>query len=99
MENNMNNLYKNTDGIIYGFGAWQTVPEGMTKLTQKEYDAHVNPKPTPEQALAEKMTEAKQYLDSTDHKFYGDYELKEGEDLTPIRLARSEARAFIRDNQ
>jgi hypothetical protein len=95
----MNNLYKNTDGNIYGFDAWQTVPKGMTKLTQKEYEAHVNPKPTPDQLLAEKMTEAKRYLDDTQHKFGSDYELKDGEDLTPIILKRSELRAFIRANQ
>ena len=36
------------------------------------------------------------YLDDTDHKFYGDYEPKVGEDLEPIRAKRSEARAFVR---
>ncbi len=39
------------------------------------------------------------YLVDTDHKFYGDYELKVGEDLEPIRAKRSEARAFIRANK
>ena len=39
------------------------------------------------------------YLDDTDHKFYGDYEPKAGEDLEPIRAKRSEARAFIRANK
>ncbi len=39
------------------------------------------------------------YLDDTDHKFYGDYEPKVGEDLEPIRTKRSEARAFIRANK
>ena len=39
------------------------------------------------------------YLDDTDHKFYGDYELKVGEDLEPIRAKRSEARAFVRANE
>ena len=39
------------------------------------------------------------YLDDTDHKFYGDYEPKVGEDLEPIRAKRSEARAFIRANK
>ena len=36
------------------------------------------------------------YLEDTDHKFYGDYEPKVGEDLEPIRTKRSEARAFVR---
>ena len=39
------------------------------------------------------------YLDDTDHKFYGDYEPKVGEDLEPIRAKRSEARAFVRANE
>ena len=41
----------------------------------------------------------KDYLDDTDHKFYGDYEPKVGEDLEDIRAKRSEARAFVRDNK
>ena len=39
------------------------------------------------------------YLDDTDHKFYGDYEPKVGEDLEGIRTKRSEARAFVRVNK
>ena len=38
------------------------------------------------------------YLDNTDHKFYGDYEPKVGEDLELVRTKRSEARAFVRAN-
>ena len=39
------------------------------------------------------------YLDDTDHKFYGDYEPKGGEDLELIKVKRSEARAFVRANK
>ena len=39
------------------------------------------------------------YLDDTDHKFYGDYEPKVDEDLETIRAKRSEARDFIRANE
>ena len=39
------------------------------------------------------------YLDDTDHKFYGDYEPKAGEDLEIVRTKRSEARAFVRANE
>ena len=39
------------------------------------------------------------YLVDTDHKFYGDYEPKVGEDLEDIRAKRSEARAFVRANK
>ena len=39
------------------------------------------------------------YLEDTDHKFYGDYEPKLDEDLEAIRTKRSEARAFVRANK
>ena len=39
------------------------------------------------------------YLDDTDHKFYGDYEPKLGENLELVRTKRSEARAFVRANE
>ena len=39
------------------------------------------------------------YLVDTDHKFYGDYEPKVGEDLELVRAKRSEARAFVRTNK
>ncbi len=49
--------------------------------------------------LNAQIAEAKQYLDDTDHKFYGDYEPKVGEDLEIVRTKRSEARAFVRANE
>ena len=39
------------------------------------------------------------YLDNTDHKFYGDYEPKADENLEAISTKRSEARAFVRANK
>ena len=39
------------------------------------------------------------YLEDTDHKFYGDYEPKVDEDLELVRTKRSEARAFVRTNK
>ena len=51
------------------------------------------------QEIARKVAEAKAYLAATDHKFYGDYEPKAGEDLTVIIEKRSEARAFVRENK
>ena len=41
----------------------------------------------------------KDYLEDTDHKFYGDYEPKVDEDLELVRTKRSEARAFVRANK
>ena len=40
-----------------------------------------------------------EYLDDTDHKFYGDYESKVDEDLEIERAKRSEARAYVRANK
>ena len=46
-----------------------------------------------------KIQEAKQYLASTDHKFYNGYKPKEGEDLAAIEAKRDEAREYIRMNE
>ena len=54
------------------------------------------PEPTQEQLAQQAKAKAQTYLDKTDHKFYGDYEPKEGEDLEAIRLKRSEARTLLR---
>mgnify|MGYP003451823951 CR=1 FL=1 len=51
------------------------------------------------QEINTKVTEAKQYLDDTEHKFNMDYEPKVGEDLELVRTKRSEARAFVRANK
>ena len=40
-----------------------------------------------------------EYLDDTDHKFYGDYESNVDEDLEIVRAKRSEARAYVRANK
>ena len=52
-----------------------------------------------QQELLVKINEAKQYLASTDHKFYNGYKPKEGEDLVEIERLRDEAREFIRVNK
>ena len=101
MENKMN-LYKNNQNEIFGLSPLDidnNRHEGLTKLTAKEVEAHLNPVKTDEKNLIIKIQEFKSYLNDTDHKFYGDYELKPNEDLEPIRLKRSEAREFIRANE
>lgn len=48
------------------------------------------------------ISEYKDYLSKTDHKFYNDYELKDGEtlkDIEEIRSKRKIARDYIRDNE
>lgn len=52
-----------------------------------------------EQDLISEINEAKKYLTKTDHKFYGGYKPKEGEDLVEIERLRDEAREFIRANE
>ena len=59
---------------------------------------------TSEERLEKKYTilmceVSKEYLNKTDHKFYGDYEPKVYEDLELVRTKRSEARAFVRANK
>ena len=51
------------------------------------------------QEINAKVQEAKQYLQSTDHKFYLGYKPKEGEDLVAIEAKRDEAREYIRMNE
>ena len=91
--------FKDTQGNIYAVSPIQTPKKEWVALTKKETEAHLNPQPTTEQILAEQIAEAQTYLDRTDHKFYGDYEVKPDEDLEPIRINRSTARALIRDNE
>ena len=59
----------------------------------------INEEKVQEQELQIKINEAKQYLASTDHKFYIGYKSKEGEDLVEIERLRDEAREFIRANE
>ena len=49
--------------------------------------------------LDSKIQEAKQYLISTDHKFFNGYKPKPDEDLVAIEAKRDEAREFIRNNK
>ena len=51
------------------------------------------------QLINTKVQEAKQYLQSTDHKFYLGYKPKECEDLVAIEAKRDEAREYIRMNE
>ena len=75
--------------------------EEQTKPTKKEIDDEIL-RLVAQQELQQQIAEAKQYLNNTDHKFYGDYELKSDEtpeDLENIRVQRSIARTFIRENE
>ena len=75
--------------------------EEQTKPTKKEIDDEIL-RLAAQQELQQQIAEAKQYLNNTDHKFYGDYELKSDEtpeDLENIRVQRSIARTFIRENE
>lgn len=52
-----------------------------------------------QQELARKVAEAKQYLDSTDHKIYPHYTPKDGENVEDIIAKRYEALTYIRTNK
>ena len=75
--------------------------EEQSKPTKKEVEDEIF-RLVAQQELQQQIAEAKQYLNNTDHKFYGDYELKSDEtpeDLENIRVQRSIARTFIRENE
>lgn len=69
---------------------WLKTNEPEPEFTEEEIQ---------KQKLQIKINEAKQYLASTDHKFYNGYKPKEGEDLVEIERLRDEAREFIRANK
>ena len=95
----MNTLYKDKNGNIYSVSPIQQPKEVWVKLTKKEIEAHLNPKPTSDQVLASQMEEAQTYLDRTDHKFYIGYVPKTDEDCAVIQALRDEKREFIRANE
>lgn len=63
-------------------------------MTATEVELHINPIPTEEQILAEKVAEAKAYLVATDFKVLPDYAPKSDE----VIALRATAREFIRVN-
>lgn len=85
------------------------IPFADGNIDYEEYKLWLSEGNTPEpefteeelqkQELQLKINEAKQYLASTDHKFYNGYKPKEGEDLVEIERLRDEAREFIRANE
>lgn len=85
------------------------IPFADGNIDYEEYKLWLSEGNTPEpefteeeiqkQELQIKINEAKQYLASTDHKFYNGYKPKEGEDLVEIERLRDEAREFIRANK
>lgn len=46
------NYYKSQSGQIFAYSDIQTVPSGMTPLTQTEIDAHLNPPVPPKTVFA-----------------------------------------------
>lgn len=95
----------NEELIGYMINSKIFIPVGSESQELKDWLAEGNV-PEPEfteediqkQELQVKINEAKQYLASTDHKFYNSYKPKEGEDLVEIERLRDEAREFIRAN-
>ena len=92
-----------TPNIEISESVWQdALNKGFNKVnkdgTMELFDFRTDDEKV-QQELQVKIAEAQAYLDKTDHKFYSDYEMKEGEtqdDLDAIKTKRSEARAFIR---
>lgn len=97
------NYFKNTNNEIFAYDNEQVAQgygKDLTTITEAEKDAINKAKEDEYRATTDyKITEAKQYLASTDHKFYNGYKPKEGEDLVEIERLRDEAREFIRANE
>lgn len=92
--------YKDNQNIVFAYDETQMELVGdKTSMSDEEVELHINPVPTKQELTDQKVVEAKQYLDSTDHKMYIDYEPKVGEDLDAIKVERKTAREFIRANQ
>ena len=98
----MNYINKNKE--VFGFESDGSqdhlITEDMKPISLEEIEA-INKAKEDEykNSIEFKINEAKQYLEDTDHKFYGDYEPKVDEDLESVRTKRSEARAFVRANR
>ena len=95
--------FKNENNQIFAYDDEQVAQgygKDLTPITEVEKDAINKAKEDEYKATTEyKITEAKQYLAKTDHKFYNGYKPKEGEDLVEIERLRDEARDFIRANE
>ncbi len=98
-EENENTLTNKDERVSFFF---EELPQGK-ELKFKEdgipYLEDIKVIPQAKLELLNKISEAKQYLDDTEHKFNMDYEPKVDEDLEAIRAKRSEARAFVRANE
>lgn len=87
-------------GTLVNVQIEEVVKEGVVKYSYKQlFTTETNEEKIEIIKIQMLVKIYQEYLDDTDHKFYGDYELKVGEDLEPIRAKRSEARAFVRANK
>lgn len=82
-------FYRDSDGNVYGF-----LPNDIdvTEMTDAEVDAHINPKPTPEQLAERAKSDAHSYLANTDW-----YVIRQSETGVVIPEEVSENRARARE--
>lgn len=95
-EENKNTLTNEDERVSFFF---DELPQGKElKFTEDgiPYLEDIKVIPQDKLELLNKINEARQYLDDTEHKFNMDYEPKVDEDLEAIRTKRSEARSFVR---
>lgn len=83
-------MFIDKDGNLY-LGDMQI---GDREAAKKEIQAFKD-----KQELENKLIEAQTLLNKTQHKFGGDYEPKENEDLEELRDKRSVARKLLRENK
>lgn len=87
-------------GTLINVQIEEVVIEGVVKYNYKQlFTTETNEEKLEKIKIQMLVKIYQDYLDDTDHKFYGDYEPKVGEDLELVRTKRSEARTFIRANK
>ena len=87
-------------GTLINVQIEEVVTEGVVKHKYKQaFTTETNEEKLEKIKIQMLVKIYQDYLEDTDHKFYGDYEPKVGEDLELVRTKRSEARAFVRANK
>ena len=87
-------------GTLINVQVEEVVTEGVVKHNYKQlFTTETNDEKLEKVKTQMLVGVYQDYLEDTDHKFYGDYEPKVDEDLELVRTKRSEARAFVRANK
>ena len=93
--------YKDINNEVFAYeedGSQDHLIVDKVLMTAEEIELHINPPKTEEQIIAEKVAEAKKFLDDTQFKFGDDYDQKDTPEWFELKAKRQELREFIRAN-